>query len=292
MNFKELLTQINIETAPEGHHHTTPGWIQFDCPFCGLGTKKYHMGYSISGHFVHCWHCGRHSIVDALVAHTQMSPRECYAMIKQLDKVRRIPEQKLTGTKLLYPKGVCPLRKSHKDYIRSRDLKPKIISELYEVQGIKKTNEKTSQSLFIPIISQGVIVSWTSRSILEDNWSRYISAKPEQELIRHKTLLYNEDAARHAILITEGPIDVWRFGPGAVATFGIALTIGQVNRMTHYPIRAICFDSDRESQKMAAKLFGMLSERRGETYNIELDSKDLGSASHKEINRIKKLLHL
>jgi hypothetical protein len=292
MNFKELLSQIDVETAPDSHHHSTPGWIQFDCPYCGTGTKKFHMGYSINGHFVNCWRCGRHGIVETLQALTSRSPSECYALIQQVDRGKWRPEEKLTGTKLVFPKGIYQLKKIHREYLKSRNFNPKEIVNLYEVQGITRTTERTSLSLFIPVFFHSQIVSWTTRTITEGSWSRYNSAKPDEELTRHKNLLYNEDTARHAIVITEGPIDVWRFGPGAVATFGTNVTMAQINKMTKYPIRAICFDNDRQSQKTAKRLYDMLSEQKGETYNIELDSKDLGCAKPKEIKRIKKLLNL
>jgi len=59
---------------------------------------------------------------------------------------------------------------------------------------------------------KGRIVSWTTRSI-SNQGKRYINASEREESVSMKTLLYNEDYARHCVIVTEGPGDVWRIGP-------------------------------------------------------------------------------
>ena len=34
-NIRDLLEDYHVNIAPEGHHHSRPGWAQIDCPLCG-----------------------------------------------------------------------------------------------------------------------------------------------------------------------------------------------------------------------------------------------------------------
>ena len=100
--------------------------------------------------------------------------------------------------------------------------------------------------------------------------------------------MYGEDYARHSITIQEGPTDAWNTGPGAVATLGTGYSEAQVNRMVKYPIRAVCFDNNPIAQKRARKLCNDLAVFPGVTSNIKLNSEDAGSATKKEIYKIRK----
>lgn len=289
MTFEEILHEYNVEIAPEGHHHSREGWIQFDCPKCGKDSHKFHMGYSLASGYVHCWKCGFIPLIEVVSELTGLHYNEARELIKDLetDYVEPIrPKGKLT-----LPKGLKPLRKlkQHQEYLRSRGYDWKEIKNVWKVQGIP-TAKRLGWRLFIPIFFHGEMVSWTTRTISNDpNINRYLSAKPEEETLPHKTLLYGEDLARHAIIIVEGPIDVWRIGPGAVATFGTGVSQAQILRMVQFPIRAICFDAEPAAQKEAKKLLNNLSTFPGETYLITLETgKDASDASEEEIEELRK----
>ena len=108
--------------------------------------------------------------------------------------------------------------------------------------------------------------------------------------MNHKELLYGEDYCRGSVIIHEGPTDVWRTGPGAVALLGTGFTDAQVLRLSHYGLRIVCFDSEPAAQRRANKLCSLLDGFPGETINVVLDSKDPGSATPKEIAKLRKLL--
>lgn len=289
MTFAEILSEYEIETAPEGHHHSREGWVQFDCPKCGKDSHKFHMGYSISNGFCNCWSCGYANVVEVLVELTGLP----YYKVKELLKDVRVgytPQARPTG-KLTIPKGVKSLDelKQHRKYLRGRGYNWKKIVKIWGVQGIGFEKD-FAWRLFIPIHHHGEIVSWTTRTISSNpHITRYLSASPKQEAMNHKELLYGEDYARHAIVICEGPFDAWRIGPGAVATLGVGYSEGQINRILRFPIRAICFDAQTAAQKRAKKLRDQLTGFKGETYVIELESgKDAGEASEGEILQIRK----
>jgi len=88
----------------------------------------------------------------------------------------------------------------------------------------------------------------------------------------------------------EGVMDVWKIGPGAVATMGTMYTQAQLFRMMRFPRRIICFDADKPGQMRAKNLIEALSACEGETFNVVLESaKDAGAASSKEVKQIRKL---
>lgn len=286
MTFAEILSEYNVETAPDGHHHSRPGWVQFDCPRCGKDSHKFHMGYSINNGFCNCWNCGYANTVDVLVELTGLTYREVRDLLSDL-QVDHLPHARPAG-RLEIPKGVKPLSKlkAHRRYLAKRGHLWKQLDRIWGVQGIGFEKEYAWR-LFIPIHYHNEIVSWTTRTISNDpNVTRYLSASAKQESMNHKELLYGEDYARHAIVICEGPFDAWRIGPGAVATLGVGYSESQISRMLKFPIRAICFDST--AQKRARKLRDELSAFKGETFIIELDSKDADVAAENEIQKIRK----
>jgi hypothetical protein len=162
------------------------------------------------------------------------------------------------------------------------------MESLWGLQGIGPTGDQAYR-IFIPIKYRGEIVSWTTRSI-RDKGLRYLSASSEQERLPHKNLLYGEDLCFNVVIVVEGPFDVYRTGPGAVATFGTSYSREQLLKISKYPVRVICFDAEVQAQVQARKMVAELSCFPGKTYNVVLDSKDAGAASDKEIKALRKFL--
>ncbi len=288
MKFTEVLSQLNIPYKTEGHHHCRPGWVQIDCPWCGRDTQKWHLGYSLDGHFLNCWRCGPHRPIETLMEITGLPFYQCKKLLSGIEPTET-KKEKPKG-KLIIPKGVGKLGRPHLHYICKRGFVPSEIEELWKIKGIGIA-AKLAWRIFIPIIYHGETVSWTTRSISDNpKVTRYISAPLKEESIPHKSLLYGEDYAQQTIIVTEGPFDVWRIGPGAVATLGVGYSHAQMLRMSHYPVRVICFDREKTAQIRAKKLCNNLSVFPGETYNIQLSSKDAAGATAKEIKKIRGFL--
>lgn len=287
MNFTELLEQYHVPYKTEGHHHCRPGWVQIDCPFCGQDSQKFHMGYSLAYHYINCWSCGAHSVPSVLVELLHITYREARKLLQEVIP-ERVREQVQTRGDFHPPYGVGMLQDPHKRYLRGRGFKPAKIQELWQVRGISLA-PRLQWRLYIPITYRGKDVSWTTRSISKQpDVPRYLSASTQEESIPHKSLLYGEDYARHAIVVCEGPIDVWAIGPGAVATFGLSVTNEQIERMSKYPVRAICMDDNHKAQKVAKRLVNTLSNFPGDTFNVQLNAKDAAEASKQEINQLRK----
>lgn len=288
MSLEAVLRELGIPVAPDGHHHVTRGRVQIDCPWCSKDSGRFRLGINERGLYSTCWTCGSHKLVETLAE----ASGESYKTVRE----RFIEEgvewsgeaYKIPAGRLLLPSGRTRLLRAHRDYLRGRGFSPKKIQKLWGVEGIGVAS-RLAWRIFIPIHYGDQIVSWTTRAISDKVRKRYHSAAVEEEAIRHKTLLYGEQYARHAIIVLEGPLDVWAVGPGAVGTCGTGWTKEQLAKMAKYPIRAICFDAEEEAQRRAEALCRELSALPGETFNILLETgSDAASAKKKEIRGIRR----
>ena len=286
MKFTEILNKYNIPYIEEGSSHCRPGWVQLDCPQCGQDTQRWHLGYSLSDKYLNCWKCGSKSLIQTIKILTGLSYDRCLKLLKGIkSETQRI---EIVKGKLSLPKYTNTLPHPHRHYLRGRGFDPDEIVRLWQVKGIEIASEY-SWRLLIPVVYQGKIISWSTRTISKNpDIIRYIHAPKEREQIPLKTILYGNDYVRHAVIINEGFTDVWNVGPGAVATMGLGYTISQVFHMIRYPVRAVCFDRGVEAQKRAKKLCDDLSAFPGETFNVELKANDPGCASKKEIKQLRK----
>lgn len=280
--FQTLLNDLRVPVAPEHHHHTRHGWVQFDCPFCSPGTQRWRMGYSIERGSINCWFCGRHRLWETLKALGVP-----YAKIKDTARGLRgewVPEEEHEGT-YTEPGLLGPLQAAHRDYLRGRGFDPDELERLWELQGTA-LHPRLPFRIFAPILSRGRRVSWTSRS-LQDTGQRWLSAKAHEEAIPAGKLIYGIDYCRNVIFIVEGPSDVWRIGPGAGGVLGVATTNAQIARLVRFPVRVVVYDTSADAQRRAANMAALLGNYPGETYNVELDAADPGSASPAEIRKLR-----
>lgn len=284
MNVLELLQDLNVPYKTEGHEHCRPGWAQLDCPFCTPGAQHWRLGVNLNHGYANCWACGSHSLPSTLAELGVLPYGKAKDFVRQLDR-GYLPKELAPG-RLELPKGLGPLLPPHRKYLKSRGFSPRELERLWGVQGIG-LQARLAWRVFIPIQHRGKTVSWTTRG-LTDQEPRYVSAGLQQEAMPRKHLLFGQDFARHAIVVTEGPFDAIRIGPGAVATLGVAYSRAQVRKMANFPVRVICFDSDPTAQQRARELCRTLEPYPGQTVNVCLDSKDPGSASAKEIRVLRK----
>lgn len=294
MKFTDLLTQYRIPYKEGGaHHHVREGWIGIDCPHCSRDSQRYRMGYNLHSTRLYCWVCGKQNLIDTLVQITNDSYWTIKDLVGTLER-SFLPDPARVYGKVKIPQGVGKLLKPHRRYLRKRGFDADEIVDLWSVQGIGIAG-RLSWRLFIPVIHQHKVVNWTTRSIAfpasETGPPRYISAQTNESALSLKAILYGEDYAHHTICVCEGPLDAWAIGYGAVATLGVGYTEKQLIRMSKYPTRFICFDSEPDAQKRARKLCSDLSIFPGNTYNLVPETgKDPASANKREIQEIRKLL--
>jgi hypothetical protein len=284
VNLRELLAEFNIPTAPEGHHHSTSGWVQIDCPSCSPGSGRYRLGINEEGLYASCWTCGSVRLSEAI---REITGEYWSKLRNRLDPHRRIQAEIRAG-KLGVPYNIGPLLPAHRAYLEERGFDPDQITNFWGVKGIG-ISATYGWRLWIPVILKGETVSWTTRSLLNDG-TRYLSAPPEQEAIPLKSVLYGLDHVRNTVVVHEGPTDVWAIGPGATCTFGLAWTKEQATRLGRYPRRVICFDNEPQAQRKAEQLCRLLEPLAGETIRIQLAAKDAGSAKVDELKELRRFL--
>lgn len=287
MKLTEIFQLYNVPYKAEGHEHCRAGWIQTDCPYCSKDWGHYRLGFNIRFGYCNCWGCGRQRLIDTLVVLTDEHWSRIRTLVGDLEH-EQFSKQKPTG-KLVLPKGIQPLMVAHANYLWKRGLDPDLMVKLWELKAIGP-NQELQWRIFIPIHYRGQVVSWTTRTIGDRPGLRYRAAGLEEEKLPHKELLFGEDYVRHGVIIHEGPFDVFKTGPGAVATFGTAFSRAQILKLSKYPLRVVCFDSNPEGQVAARKLCDLLESFPGTTMNIILDEKDAGCASNTELARLRALI--
>lgn len=270
MTVLELLQQYEIPHKLSGeHHHVTSKFVGVDCFDCSPESGKYKLGISLAGGFASCWTCGNKGMAYVLSRLTRLHKDKIREII-EVPKLSRIEEK---SGKLKLPYGLKELSTCHKRYLKKRRFNPDELEHLYKLRGLNLAVD-LSWRIFIPVLHRTKTVSWTTRTIVDGVEPRYIAARPEQEAIKAKSLLYGEDFARHRIIIVEGHFDMMRIGPGCVATGGLGYTRSQLQRMAGYLERTIIFDNEVNAQQRAKRLMADLSSFPGKTNTVQIDAPD------------------
>lgn len=287
MTLHELLESHGVEYRTD-HRDVRQGWIGLKCPWCG-GEDEYYLGINVGGLWANCWRCGPHSLASILAEVLNINIGTAIQRTRDLPRIASAPEIRPTGHVCRFPSGSGPLMRPHRAYLRSRGFNPKRLARIWGIQGIGQRS-RWAWRILIPAFHRGKPVSWTTRSINpdEDHSTRYMEAPPEREKISLHDILYGGDLCRHSVVVMEGPTGAWRFGPGAVATNGLSLSGKQLEQIAKYPVRAVVFDHEKDAQKRARKLTDALSVFPGETFLVDLDSADPGTATEKEVRKIRK----
>lgn len=291
----ELIRELRVTTAPADHHHSRPGWIQMDCPYCTPDSRRYRLGFNLRAGFFSCWMCKTLPLVPTLARLTGREYGELKRLTGGMDRDRGIPlTRDVIRGELKLPTGRGKLRSVHRKFLKERGYDPDHIAEEWGVQGISELGGRYSWRLFIPVLLGRQIVSWTTRAVVEGGGAdhrRYDAAPEDSESYPAKRLLYGEEKCGHSVLVVEGPLDVWAVGAGAVCTMGAAVSTAQIARLAKFPVRYICMDAEPDAQRVAKKLEHALDVFEGETHNVVLETgKDASRCSPKELRKLRKLL--
>lgn len=134
-------------------------------------------------------------------------------------------------------------------------------------------------------------LGYTARAISPHNTLRWkTSDKSDSAGDPHAFVYGIHKAPTDRVLVVEGPSDVWRMGPGAVALMGIDWKKMQANQLRLFPRRYIMFDPEPNAQRQAQKLAEWLSPFPGETEIIEGIETDPGDMNPAEAEKIMKHL--
>jgi hypothetical protein len=148
--------------------------------------------------------------------------------------------------------------------LRQRNFDPAAIWDTWQVQFCElsvSAKPSPSRRLVIPIYtleSQTVtrLAGWQARYVGDcpNDVPKYLSCKG----MKKSQLLYGLPAAlisQGAVVVIEGPTDVWRLGPGAVALFGKDMSLHQQQLLDRFLAgRPVVVFLDRDAQDKAAEL--------------------------------------
>lgn len=259
----DVETFYNDNAVPfitEGTKHCQAGWVQISCPFC-TGNPGYHLGYNLSGDFYNCWRCGFHPIGEVVKALTNSSWGKVKQILKEYKTTLSTRKHLLpnkSGKKadrVKYPPGTDQLNPASIRYLKSRGFNPYILADKW---GLRSTGPISSYKhrIIAPIYFNDTLVSFQGRDYTDRAKLKYKACPQDKEVIDHKKILYGYDQAKSdKCVLVEGITDVWRLGPGAVATFGIVTRASQILLLAErYRKVYVMFDDDPEARKRGKQI--------------------------------------
>ena len=224
----EILDYYNVEYRTSGKNVSQGKTLVVNCPFCG-DDVGFHMGIRLDGSAYGCWrnslHRGKnvgrvlqkllgisYEIINSLLGKSDVV--EDNEIVKLRDKLSFTNIIKKTESKKLellpefkdiYNKGIT---KKFYDYLLDRGFED--VDNLIKKYNLKCCLlGKYEYRIIIPIYFKNQLVTWTSRTIRDDEKVRYITLS-EESILKTSDLLFNYDfiiRGGNTLFITEGPFD-------------------------------------------------------------------------------------
>lgn len=261
----KVLDKVGVE-----HRYGGGRWVQICCPWCD--DHKFHMGYALDSGAFNCFRCGVHKPVETVAKLGRISTTDAIKlMVSFKTDGRRKSEERLLskhqGRKLCgdtkLPPGVGPLGAWHRQYLARRRFDPDKLVRQWRLYGTTHLSGKWSFRIIIPVYQDGRLVTFQGRDFTGHSEVRYLSPDADECELSVKECLYGQDQVHgESVVVVEGPTDVWRLGPGAVATFGTEYTDEQLVLLAQYANVKVMFDGGevaaQESAEALSRSLGML----------------------------------
>jgi len=290
MDIVRLLKDHYIPFSTSGKN-VTPGWVNTGCPICH--DKSDHGGFNATGKevYYHCWRCGWSPMPKVISKLLNITPSEAERLLQVYSGKSTLPEIKIEKKPLVIPGG--PLQSYHRDYLEKRRFDPDFVIKKYGIKGTGPTGNFRFRLIF-PITYEKIEVSYHSRDITGVAKLKTKACPKDQEIIPHKEIFYGLDFIQDTIVIVEGVFDAWRIGDGALATFGTAYSLAQVELLSSIqPKRVfIMYDAEPLAQAKAKKLSSTLSSLGLETHIITLHHGDPDDLTTDEVKSLREELKL
>ena len=253
LNIEQLCLDYNIIYSDK----VSSGFINVQCPFCD--DRGTHLGININNAYATCFRCGYHPLLKTIMLLLSVNYNiakdiiQKYSLIfttvsKQESKIN-IPSQ------IVFPSDTQSLTSKAKKYLISRNYDP---DKLVQTWGLLSTGHTGfyKHRILAPIYQRQQLVSYQCRDITGKHPQKYLACHQEEEIIPHQHCIYGINlASNRKCIVVEGITDVWRLGPGAVATFGILFTKQQARLIAmNFDKIFIMFDSEPQAQEKAEEL--------------------------------------
>jgi len=299
MGMRELLSAYGVAfTTSEESAQVSRGWIGTRCPFCS--DASHHLGIpEVGAKASHCWRCGSHPIGETIALLLNVSVHDALGVLQRYDIATaspKAPERLVKIQPVRLPAPHTALTERGRKYLIGRGFDPdKLVREwhLRETGPIALLdNISYGHRLLIPVHWNGEFVSFTTRDITGRADRRYITCPKWRETIPNKHIVYRHMrrvAHEDKVIVVEGPADVWRLGPSAVATFGTAFTMHQVLALASIADAfIILFDNEPPAQEQAKQLATKLRVL-GKAAALEIVDDDPGAMSQEDADYFVKM---
>lgn len=271
------------------------GWVQICCPFCG--DTSWHGGFKLSDGRYNCWRCKRHKKSEVVSRLLRIPEKEAYKIMKQFLVVATLEDEqekpkKNAAIKLDWPEFTQnELTGRAYFYLQNRGFDPEVIVNLWNIRSTSYLGSYKFR-IVIPIFINQVMVSYTCRDITGCSKIRYKACPEELEVVSRKNLVYGIDYVKNGrTLILEGATDVWRVGPGAIATLGTTVTTGQINILKNAGVTkaSVLFDkgAEVEQEKLVADLLAVGIEAENLYFSKSSKASDPGELEDNEVDLLR-----
>jgi hypothetical protein len=284
-----ILDEANVPWTKQSKH-STDGWTQVHCPFCIPRDHSFHMGINEDNGAVGCWVCGSHRLYETLVALGIERPSASLKEHSDSFQRERAPKTRLPS--LTLPGVFGPLDGIYAQYLRGRGFDPEEIAQTWGAMSGGPFG-KMAYRIVIPFTVRGQIVTWQGRDATGRQKLRYDGLKDSESVLTTKETVYGLDQATgDSIVIIEGPLDVWKAGPGAGCLCGTAYTDTQVGLIrSKFKKVTVVFDNEPKAQAQGRELAVTLGSLGLQARNACLkDVKDFGDLPTNEAHALLKEL--
>ena len=260
----DFLRDHRIDFALPGQSgKVSAGWVGICCPFCN--ESNYKLGYNIESNQWTCWSCGGKRRLDVLKQLCGCSHDRAVEVYRKYWNDTGLQRPRGRANQIAvpqidtvsFPYFVKPMAEPHKAFLRSRNFDPEKIEREWLVKGTGPMPTNPQQlRVMIPVYFGGCMVCYQGRDITDKAKAKYWSLPRELSARPIKSCLYGYDRARKfsTVVVCEGPTDVWRLGPGAVALFGVAYRVAQVRLLAQWKRVVLLFDGDEAGYEAADKI--------------------------------------
>lgn len=292
-NAIDFCRDYDINYITEGNN-VSFGSIEIRCPFCD--DSSFHGGLFITGPRAgkySCWRCGSHWIIKVIARLVNVDISEAIDIYNNyLDdagfSLKKDTEYIIRNTKCELPPGCTELSSRHKQYLINRGYNPEALIAQYRIKGTGYLGDYKFR-IIIPVYLGGELVSYQGRDITDKQKSKYKNCDKDKEMFPLKHTCYGIDYVGTTGIIVEGAFDKWRWGKGAVCTFGINYTKEQVLLLaSRLETAVVVYDSEEKAQEMANSLAIELASLGVNSFVGDIGGGDPDSLSFRDIKQLKK----
>lgn len=238
------------------------GNVNIRCPWCDDPSN--HLNINPERERFFCWRCpAKGSLTDLIAAVQGVSKSEAAEIRRRLFTFQGGEErEEISHPDVLQMPSYFERKPGviHARYLQERGFNWRKLQKDFDIRFVGNRGDFKFR-VVAPVIMDGRLVSYIGRDVTGKASLRYKVLSDDKAVLPRRSLLYNVDSVKRGgtAVIVEGVTDVWRLGPGAVATLSVAFTPQQVAFLRKKEIsRAfILYDqgADEQAERLANALY-------------------------------------